>query len=119
MVGDAILVIWGVGCLRVDSSNRLGSQSVRIYFLLELLLVEDLGLCRMPTTWPKDLRLEIIEAGIGALDVQTWILHHKAPVARIRWTPKIGNQDFGELVKSLREGKCVSRHDSCQACLTH
>jgi len=115
------MLYWSCG-ESVVCASILATDWVRnpcVHLLLELLLVEDLRLCRRPTTWPRDLRVEIVEAGIGALDIQTWILHHKAPLARIRSTPKIGKQDFGELVKSLRERQCVSRHDSHQAYLTH
>jgi hypothetical protein len=114
------MLYWSCG-ESVVCASILATDWVRnpcVHLLLELLLVEDLRLCRRPTTWPRDLRLEIIEAGIGALDIQTWILHHKAPLARIRSTPKIGKQDFGELVKTMRKGRHVSRHDSPQACLS-
>ena len=87
-------------------------------FILEPLLVEDLGLCRQLSVWPSHLRLEIVATGIHALDFQAWILKHRASVVRIQCAADMGEQDFGKLVKSLRDDGRVSHHGSCQACLS-
>jgi hypothetical protein len=115
------VLFWSYGesdvCASVVATDRIRNPCV--YSPAELLLGEDLSLYRRPSIWPTVLRLEIFEAGTSALDIQAWIHRHKAPLARIQCASEMHSQDFGELVRSLREGKCVSRHDSCQACLTH
>jgi len=67
--------------------------------------VRDPGL----SMWPPYLRLEIVAAGIRTLDIQAWLLKHKASVARIQCAPdNMDNHEFGELVMSLRERKSVA-----------
>ena|SRR5216683_2070959 len=108
------VLFWSYGesdvCVSVVATDRIRNPCV--YSPAELLLVEDLRLYRRPSIWPTVLRLEIFEAGTSALDIQAWIHRHKAPLARIQCASEMDSQDFGELVESLREGKCVSRHDS-------
>ena len=96
--------------------KRLTEFAIReCFFIVELLLVEDLCLCRQLSVWPPHLRLEIVRTKIRALDFQAWILKFRASVARIQCAADIGKQDFGKLVKSLREDGHVSYHDSRQA----
>jgi hypothetical protein len=84
-------------------------RDLYVHLLVGLLLVSDLPRPRRKTSkWPTSLRLVIVEAGISTLDVQTCIQKRKAAVARFQCAPGIDNQHFGELVKTLREGKCVS-----------
>jgi hypothetical protein len=68
--------------------------------------------------WPTHLRLEIIATGMRTLDVQSWLLKHRAPVARIQCAPDMDNRDFGELVMSLRERQSVRCSGTHQVCLS-
>lgn len=82
-----------------------------VHSLFGHLLVGDLlRLRRGPSNWPTTLRLEIIEAGMSTLDIQGWIQRRKAPIARVQCPPGTNNHHFGELITTLRKGKCVSRH---------
>lgn len=103
-------------CASVQATD--GVRNPWVYFILGPLLVEDLSLCRQLSVWPSDLRLEIDGTRIHALDFQAWILRHRASVVRIQCAADMGEQDFGKLVKSLREDGRVSHYDSGQACLS-
>jgi hypothetical protein len=105
------LVERGIGRLRIGSSDGRSSQSVSIFYLKPL-LVEDLSLCRELSVWPSHLRLEIVGTQIHALDFQAWILKHRASVVRIKCAADTSQQDFGKLVRSLREDARVSHHGS-------
>lgn len=72
----------------------------------------------MLSMWPTHLRLEIIATGLRTLDVQAWLLEHRAPVARIQCEPDTDSHDFGELIELLRERKSVSRSDIHRHCLS-
>ena len=62
----------------------------------------------MPSTWPKLLHLEVVEAGICTRDIQAWIHKIKAPVARFKNAEAADKCDFDLLVKSLRNVGGVS-----------
>jgi len=119
VVRGANLVTRGFRCQHVCSSDSQGSRSVRT-FPLEILPVEYLlvRLNRMLSMWPTHLRLEIIATGLHPLDVQAWLLEHRAPVARIQCAPDTDSHDFGELITSLKERKSVRRSDIHRDCLS-
>ena len=99
--------------------KRLTEFAIREYFIVELLLIEDLlCLCRQLSAWPPHLRLEVVETRMRALDFQAWILRYRVSVARMQCTAGMGEQEFGELIKSLREDGRVRHHDSRRACLS-
>lgn len=110
-------LIWSCGGLEVDAPVQATDpiRDLCVHFFIGLPLVGDLScLYRRISTWPTALRLEIIEAGMSSLDVQALV--HKAPVGRLQCRPGVDDHNFGELIKTLRKGKSVSRHDSSQAC---
>lgn len=108
------MLIWSRGeedvCASVQATD--GVRDPCGTFLVEILLSENLlvRLNRGLSMWPPYLRLEIVATGMRTLDIQAWLLEHKAPVARIRCAPdSMDNHEFGELVASLRERKSVRR----------
>jgi hypothetical protein len=66
----------------------------------------------MPSTWPKLLHLEVVEAGICTRDIQAWIHKIKVPVARFKNADAADKCDFDLLVRSLRNVGGVSPPES-------
>ena len=106
------------GRTSVHRFKRPMEFAIRGYFIVELLPVESLCLCRNLSVWPRHLQLEIVGTRIRTLDFQAWIFKYRASVARIKCTTGMGEQDFDKLVKSLREDGRVSYYDPRQACLS-
>jgi hypothetical protein len=67
----------------------------------------------MPSTWPKLLHLEVVEAGIYTRDIQAWIHKTKVPVARFKNADAADNCNFDLLVRSLRNVGGVSPESFC------
>ena len=55
--------------------------------------------------WPTALELEIVELGILILDFQAWMHKNKAAVARIK--SETDDQNFKQLVESLKQSRSV------------
>ena len=112
-------LIWYCGGLEVEAPVQATNpiRDLCVHFFIGLPLAGDLScLYRRISMWPTDLRLEIIEAEMSSLDFQALLHNNKAPVGRLQSPPGIENYNFGELIKTLRKGKSVSRYDSGQAC---
>jgi hypothetical protein len=85
-----------------------GVRNPCVYSFVRCKLIED-SLRRMFSIWPNLLQIRFPETVrvVSSLDVQTWLLKTKAPVARIKGRPEDSHQ-FGDLVKLVRSGGSVS-----------
>jgi hypothetical protein len=111
-------LIWSCGDsevnARVQATDPIRDSCVHFFVGLFKLVGDLYNVFRRTSKWPATLRVEIVEAGMGSLDMQARIRKLKAPVARFQCPPGIDNQHFGGLIKTLRKDKCVSRRDCCE-----
>ncbi|KAH9999193.1 hypothetical protein BJV74DRAFT_883004 [Russula compacta] len=71
-------------------------------------LATDLIRNPMTSMWPTALELEIVELGIFTLDFQAWMHKNEAAVARIKCAPETDNQNFKQLVESLKQSRSLA-----------
>ena len=93
-----------------------GVRNPCVYSFIRCKLIED-PLRRMFSIWPSLLQIWFPETVrvISSLDIQTWLLKTKAPVARIKRRSEDGHQ-FDDLVKLVRSSGSVSCRSRSSIC---